>query len=373
MRVRSVLSLSLILCTASTFAIAQTGSYDELQRELKPTRVESVKGYQSNLQALDGGAVEMSGDVAGIMSRNGSRTILLRMEGGTLLMSAPADASLPALRTGIFVKVLARVDSSQDTPLSILAATEAPRTEPVIAKVEDNAAIVPVAATAITPVPDVTPAEVALPQPPRIITPTRKVTPRAQPKPLASRGSGVLRPAVPRKASSGPASIPAYEADQLIENQKPAYEALVRRHNKKLRPEVVSEIAEALLRAGYKHNMDPRFLAAIIAVESNFNVNSLSSSGAMGLGQIMPFNLRSAGVKNPWNPTENIFGTARILRGNLNQYKNRPNSTLLAVAAYNAGSGAVRRAGYRVPNGQQVQRYVWKVHDRYKQFAPDMF
>ena len=47
--------------------------------------------------------------------------------------------------------------------------------------------------------------------------------------------------------------------------------------------------------------------------------------------------------------------------------------SLLAVAAYNAGSGAVRRAGYKVPGGSQVQRYVWKVYYRYKQFAPDMF
>ena len=145
------------------------------------------------------------------------------------------------------------------------------------------------------------------------------------------------------------------------------------RHNRKLKPEVAEEIAEALLRAGYKYNMDPRFLAAIIAVESNFDVHCVSSSGAMGLGQLMPFNLPEAGVKNPWNPTENIFGAAKLLRGHLNDYKNRSNGTLLAVAAYNAGPGAVRRAGYKVPNGAQVQRYVRKVYHRYKGFAPDMF
>ena len=147
----------------------------------------------------------------------------------------------------------------------------------------------------------------------------------------------------------------------------------MRRYNKKLKPEVVSEIAEALLRAGAKYEMDPRFLAAIIAVESDFDVNCLSNSGAMGLGQLMPFNLPECGVKNPWNPTENIFGTARLLRGHLNEFGSRPNGTLLAVAAYNAGPGAVRRAGYQVPPGAQVQRYVWKVYYRYKEFAPELF
>lgn len=54
------------------------------------------------------------------------------------------------------------------------------------------------------------------------------------------------------------------------------------------------------------------------------------------------------------------MGTAKLLRGRLNDYKGRPDATLLAVAAYNAGPGAVRRAGYKVPSGKRVQRYVGK-------------
>lgn len=88
---------------------------------------------------------------------------------------------------------------------------------------------------------------------------------------------------------------------------------------------------------------------------------------------MMPFNLKEAGVTDPWNPTQNVMGTAQLLRNLLDKYKKRSNGTLLAVAAYNAGQGAVRRAGYKVPKGAQVQRYVWKVYNRYKAFAPDMF
>jgi soluble lytic murein transglycosylase-like protein len=147
----------------------------------------------------------------------------------------------------------------------------------------------------------------------------------------------------------------------------------VRRHNSRLSGHQVEQIASALIGAGREQAIDPRFIASIIAVESNFNIHALSRSGAMGLGQIMPFNLKEARITNAWDPAQNIYGTARLLKGHLNQFGSRPNGTLLAVAAYNAGPNAVRRAGYKVPNGSQVQRYVWKVYYKYKSLAPELF
>jgi soluble lytic murein transglycosylase-like protein len=366
-------ALTAVLCGASTraFADATPQTFDEMVQTLKPTHIVSAKRLGLDVEELSGGVVKLQGLVSGMMSRDGMRTVLLQMDDGTALLGVASDLDAPALRAGNTVKLLARVQSSNASPYSIIAAATAPRAmvrnAPVTAS-GDRAEI-------ITDADIVT----ALPQPPTsyivanssTTTPpaTQKATPkptrqpRPQPTPLAARGGSVRAPE--------PLSLA--DVEDLVEEQKPAYEAIVRRHNKKLKPNVVEEIAEALLRAGYKYNMDPRFLAAIIAVESDFDVNCLSNSGAMGLGQLMPFNLKEAGVKNPWNPTENIFGTARLLRGHLNDYKDRPNGTLLAVAAYNAGPGAVRRAGYQVPNGAQVQRYVWKVYYRYKAFAPDMF
>ena len=132
--------------------------------------------------------------------------------------------------------------------------------------------------------------------------------------------------------------------------------------------------ASALISAGYQFKIDPRFLAAIIAVESDFDIYCRSSSGAMGLGQLMPFNVTDLRLSDPWNPTQNIFGTAKLLRGHLDDFSRfGVRGPLLAVAAYNAGPNAVKRAGNNVPNGSQVQRYVWKVYYRYKEFAPDMF
>jgi soluble lytic murein transglycosylase-like protein len=358
-----------------------TQSFEETARALKPLAIQSASQLRGNLTALNGNAVDVQGKISGLLTREGSRTVLLKIGDDVTLFNVPTELNSPLLRAGTAVRIIARVDADKSTPLSIVAITNAPREEatPVAATVENGDAAEIMMATA-TP----TDGELALPQPPSETFVTTTPTPRPQPRPMAARGGGprVTTPARIQspKAAPKPAAKPAsgsslssIEAEEAIDSQKPAYEALVRRHNNKLSPAVVSEIAEALLRAGYKHNMDPRFLAAIIAVESDFDVHCLSRSGAMGLGQIMPFNLKEAQISNPWNPTENIFGTAKLLRGHLDSYKNRSNGTLLAVAAYNAGPGAVRRAGYKVPNGSQVQRYVWKVYYRYKAFAPDMF
>lgn len=375
--VLSALFLTTSCVSESTPAVAQaeSQSFEEIFLAHQPTRIESARELRSKIEVYDGRAVELRGDITGLMTREGARTVLLRVGDDTTLLSAPVEISSSDLRAGSSVRIVARVDADRSTPLVMMAVASSPRT--VVSKPKnDVAAILPAVSSAD--------GEFLFPQAPASqAVPTvgalsSQPQPRRQPKPLASRGGSprVTTPASRRPqavASTAIAPISAGDVDEIVDSQKPVYEALVRRHNKKLKREVVSEIAEGVMRAGYKYNMDPRFLAALIAVESNFDPHCVSSSGAMGLGQIMPFNLKAAGISNPYSPTQNIFGTAKLLRGLLDSYKNRSNGTLLAVAAYNAGSGAVRRAGYKVPNGQQVQRYVWKVHDRYKQFAPDMF
>jgi soluble lytic murein transglycosylase-like protein len=365
------------LVTPRASAQTATQTFEETARALKPLVIQSASQLRGNLTALNGNTVDVQGKISGLLTREGSKTILLKIGDDVTLISAPAEINSPLIRAGTAVRIIARVDVDKSTPLAMLAITNAPLDEavPIVATTTtgDAAEIVTATTAAID-------GELALPQPPAEAFVTTTPAPKPQPRPMSARGGGPRVTAPARVQATRPASKPAsgsslssIEAEEAIDSQKPAYEALVRRHNNKLQPAVVSEIAEALLRAGYKHNMDPRFLAAVIAVESDFDVHCLSRSGAMGLGQIMPFNLKEAQISNPWNPTENVFGTARLLRGHLDSYKNRSNGTLLAVAAYNAGPGAVRRAGYKVPNGAQVQRYVWKVYYRYKAFAPDMF
>lgn len=104
-----------------------------------------------------------------------------------------------------------------------------------------------------------------------------------------------------------------------------------------------------------KYGLPNGLLAAVAKVESNYNPNAVSGAGARGLMQLMPSTAAGLGV-NPFDPAQAIDGAARILAGNLHQFGSVP----LAVAAYNAGGGAVRRYG-GIPPYAETQGYVRKV------------
>jgi soluble lytic murein transglycosylase-like protein len=102
----------------------------------------------------------------------------------------------------------------------------------------------------------------------------------------------------------------------------------------------------------------PELVRAVVQVESGFNPSARSSKGAMGLMQLMPATAREFGVRNPFNPTENVRAGVAYLRQLLDRYDDER----LALAAYNAGPNAVSRYGEQLPPYRETVDYVSRVH-----------
>ena len=130
--------------------------------------------------------------------------------------------------------------------------------------------------------------------------------------------------------------------------------------------------AKAALRdASSKHDIDYELLQALIATESGFDAQAVSPKGAMGLMQLMPATAQRYGVsadkrstieKKLFDPRINIAAGSRYLRDLIAMF---PGQIELAIAAYNAGEGAVQRAGTKIPNYKETQNYVQTVLQLY--------
>jgi soluble lytic murein transglycosylase-like protein len=132
--------------------------------------------------------------------------------------------------------------------------------------------------------------------------------------------------------------------------------------------------------AAQKHNLDVELLQALIAAESGFNVTAISPKGALGLMQLMPDTAARYGVRSDavgdrrtsqqqklFDPHTNIHAGSHYLRDLLTLFKGQLD---LALAAYNAGEGAVQKAGNKIPNYPETQNYVKTVTQMYAALKP---
>jgi Transglycosylase SLT domain len=114
-------------------------------------------------------------------------------------------------------------------------------------------------------------------------------------------------------------------------------------------------VAHAIRTAASDEGIEHRMLTSVLYIESRFEHRAISSAGAEGLGQLMPGTAAGLGV-DPRDPWQNVLGAARLLRADYSEFQDWS----LTLAAYNAGSGAVRRWG-GIPPYSETQWYVWAV------------
>lgn len=169
-------------------------------------------------------------------------------------------------------------------------------------------------------------------------------------------------------ASKGPSpewSLPVYQVE-------PLYASFIRKQNRHLSKSDADLIARGILAFSVKYGVDARLIMAMIMVESGFDPNSTSRTGAKGLGQLMPDTARWMGVSDAYNSVDNLYGTVKLIRTHLDKYSQKTRDSfealVLSLAAYNAGEGAVSRHG-GVPPYRETQAYIRRVIRLYQELS----
>lgn len=121
------------------------------------------------------------------------------------------------------------------------------------------------------------------------------------------------------------------------------------------------KIKELISRVSQKHGVDEKLVMALVNQESRFKPDAKSPVGAMGLMQLMPATAKSLGVTNAMDPEQNVEGGVKYLKSMLNKYNG---NIILALAAYNAGPGAVDKYD-GVPPYKETQNYVKNILANY--------
>lgn len=133
------------------------------------------------------------------------------------------------------------------------------------------------------------------------------------------------------------------------------------------RPDAATKYDEIIRYASFLYEVEYELVKAVIKVESNFQQEAISNKGACGLMQIMPATQKDLNLEQPFDPQSNILAGTNYLKFLIIRFKNLP----LALAAYNAGPGAVEKYGNSIPPYQETHNYVRKVLQYYEQFKKE--
>ncbi len=327
----------MILCCCVA-ALASAQSSDDYKKIRKQYGITQCSGIEA-LETLVGTRVlEIKGIVKGTVRIGDSWTVMLKTYDGS---DIHVDASeVPDWLTGNEVPARLLVQAERVEEMGQLSATLLAATS----NVDDPAYAAAVAKPAAKPVRSSKPS-----------------TSRGMPSPLR----GNIGKGAPPSSAGKSWQLPASDA-------VPYYASFIKKRNKKLPDSEAWRIAQGVIGFSLQYGVDARLIMAMVLCESNFNPKDTSHSGAMGLGQLMPGTAKGLGVTNAYDSIDNLYGTVRMVRGHLERYNAKTGDSyqalVLMLASYNAGSGAVRRAG-GVPNIAETQNYVRKVIAVYRQLC----
>jgi soluble lytic murein transglycosylase-like protein len=181
---------------------------------------------------------------------------------------------------------------------------------------------------------------------------------------LKSSFSSVLNEAIDKTITTNP-ELSLDTSKKIYPLVSGSYEAEYPLLTKEEISELMPRINEAISNASKKYGVDERMIRAIIKQESSFQPLALSTSGAMGLMQLMPQTAKLLSVTDPYNIEQNIMGGTRYFKAQLDAFDG---STELALAAYNAGPNNVRKYG-GIPPFAQAKNFVKNIIEYYNLYV----
>lgn len=321
--------------TYSAYGDASLDRYFNLRREHKSTAL-TISQVKADPAAYNGRVIELRGTLSGV-SRGNDRTFFIMDCGeGCYVISSE---NMPDLLSGCRICILAEIGPNCVMSLSDLKLVALANECEVVAR--ERKAIE---------------AEQA-----------KQAAKKAAEQKAAAQNANRLKQAKNTPSSSGNVGVPV----ELV----PIYKNAIKSYNSKLTDTEATTIANSILGFSYRYKVDPRLVVAVILAESHFKPTATSPKGAMGLGQLMPGTAAGLGVSNAYDPVENVEGSVRLIKGHLDKLSGNAawneltwQDLSLALASYNAGSGAVKKYG-GVPPYRETRNYIDKVISTYKKLC----
>lgn len=358
---RAVCTLAVLVTGAAGASAKSVDDYLKLRRASDYDARLTYAHIQASPGAYAGRALELKGSVDGFVRKEDGLSFLLTMDDqkGLLLTADLADADILTNTNHQKLRILAKVGSGSTgnvVPLTVIAAAY----DAEVAAKEREAES-------------------------KMQGQNQAKARRQEAAQSQSRSSsGMASRGYPSRAYSG-SSGGSYLTDLArtylspeAQSVYPYYRNYILGCNRRLTEKQLDVITVCVLYFGEKYAVDPRLVVAMIIAESDFDLRSTSNKGAMGLAQLMPDEARANGLTDPYDPIQNIGTAVSLLRLKLDKYAQVPlprgrytvEQVKLALAAYNAGPGAVKKYG-GVPPYRETQGYIKKILRIYGELCKD--